>query len=64
MVNGLNQPVEQKNGRYEVAEIGFSGVFAGRDSREVDAEKERARRSVSGTSVFQVISWTTLMRLD
>ena len=50
MVNGLNQPVEQKNGRYEVAEVGFSGVFPGRDSREVDAEKERARRSVSGAS--------------
>ena len=50
MVNGLNQPMEQKNGEYEVAEDGFSGVFAGRDSREVDAEKERARRSVSGTS--------------
>lgn len=50
MVNGLNQPVEQKNGRYEVAEVGFSGVFAGRDSREVDAEIERARRAVSGGS--------------
>ena len=50
MVNGLNQPVEQKNGRYEVAEVGFSGVFAGRDSREVDAEKERARRAVSSGS--------------
>ena len=42
--------MEQKNGRYEVAEVGFSGVFAGRDSREVDAEIERARRAVSGGS--------------
>ena len=49
-MNGLNQPVEQKNGRYKVAEFGLCGVFAGRSSREVDAEKERARRAVSSGS--------------
>ena len=50
MVNGLNHPVEQKNGRYKVAEFGLCGVFAGRSSREVDTEKERARRAVSSGS--------------
>ena len=42
MVNGFNQAVEWRNGRYERCSEGFMDVFAGFDSREVDAEIERA----------------------
>ena len=47
MVNGLNQPVERRNGRYETERVGFSGLFEEHESREVYEEIRRARRAVA-----------------
>lgn len=45
MVNGLGQPVEMRNGRYEVEKVGFSGVFEEHQYGEVVDEIQRASRA-------------------
>ena len=47
MVNGLNQPVEMRDGKYEVDKVGFSGVFEEHQMGEVIDEIERASRAAS-----------------
>ena len=50
MVNGLGQPVEMRDGRYQVEKVGFSGLFEEHESREVYEEIDRARRAVAERS--------------
>ena len=47
MVNGLGQPVEMRNGKYEVEKVGFSCVFEEHGSAELIEEIQRAKRSVA-----------------
>lgn len=47
MVNGLGQPVEMRNGKYEEEKVGFSGVFEEHQTREIIDEIERASRAAA-----------------